>query len=207
MNRLFTTAALLCALSLGFTSCSKDESVVEEPTEQPEEKPEDPKLSDETAVSATAKIEVPSGVKTFYDFKTNAVQEEAKSMINLSGMYGSTLQNTSSDNYKMGYFDQEHTSIEKLTLASVLAANITLTDKLGIDASSAGVPVTLPTWIIYDFANNHAVYPTANRYIVMYKGEKLNNEADELYVIQAGSITAASGNATYNINFKRFIKQ
>src|SRR5690606_29787769 len=149
MNRLFTTAALLCALSLGFTSCSKDESVVEEPTEQPEEKPEDPKLSDETAVSATAKIEVPSGVKTFYDFKTNAVQEEAKSMINLSGMYGSTLQNTSSDNYKMGYFDQEHTSIEKLTLASVLAANITLTDKLGIDASSAGVPVTLPTWIIY----------------------------------------------------------
>ncbi|MGB3065841.1 hypothetical protein [Sphingobacterium thalpophilum] len=207
MNRLFTTAALLCALSLGFTSCSKDESVVEEPTEQPEEKPEDPKLSDETAVSATAKIEVPSGVKTFYDFKTNAVQEEAKSMINLSGMYGSTLQNTSSDNYKMGYFDQENTSIEKLTLASVLAANITLTDKLGIDASSAGVPVTLPTWIIYDFANNHAVYPTANRYIVMYKGEKLNNEADELYVIQAGSITAASGNATYNINFKRFIKQ
>lgn len=207
MNRLFTAAALLCALSLGFTSCSKDESVVEEPTEQPEEKPEDPKLSDETAVSATAKIEVPSGVKTFYDFKTNAVQEEAKSMINLSGMYGSTLQNTSSDNYKMGYFDQENTSIEKLTLASVLAANITLTDKLGIDASSAGVPVTLPTWIIYDFANNHAVYPTANRYIVMYKGEKLNNEADELYVIQAGSITAASGNATYNINFKRFIKQ
>lgn len=207
MNRLFTTAALLCALSLGFTSCSKDESVVEEPTEQPEEKPEDPKLSDETAVSATAKIEVPSGVKTFYDFKTNAVQEEAKSMINLSGMYGSTLQNTSSDNYKMGYFDQENTSIEKLTLASVLAANITLTDKLGIDASSAGVPVTLPTWIIYDFANNHTVYPTANRYIVMYKGEKLNNEADELYVIQAGSITAASGNATYNINFKRFIKQ
>ncbi|MGJ1412790.1 hypothetical protein ACR78Z_24260 [Sphingobacterium thalpophilum] len=51
------------------------------------------------------------------------------------------------------------------------------------------------------------LYPTANRYIVMYKGEKLNNEADELYVIQAGSITAASGNATYNINFKRFIKQ
>jgi predicted Zn-dependent protease len=41
----------------------------------------------------------------------------------------------------------------------------------------------------------------------MYKGEKLNNEADELYVIQAGGITAASGNATYNINFKKFIKQ
>ncbi|APU97276.1 hypothetical protein AACH28_04880 [Sphingobacterium thalpophilum] len=207
MNRLFTTAALLCALSLGFTSCSKDEAVVEEPTEQPEEKPEDPKLSDETAVSSTATIAVPSGVKTFYDFKTNTVQEETKSMINLSGMYGSTLQNTSSDNYKMGYFDQANTSIEKLTLTSVLAANITLTDKLGIDASSAGAPVTGPTWIIYDFANNHAVYPTANRYIVMYKGEKLNNEADELYVIQAGGITAANGNATYNINFKKFVKQ
>ncbi|MBB1643168.1 hypothetical protein [Sphingobacterium sp. UME9] len=196
MNRLFTTAALLCALSLGFTSCSKDDDKIEEN-----------KLSDATAVSATATIAVPSGVKTFYDFKTNTVQEEAKSMINLSGMYGSTLQNTSPENYKMGYFDQANTSIEKLTLASVLAANITLTDKLGIDASSAGIPATGPTWIIYDYPSNHAVYPTANRYIVMYKGEKLSNLSDELYLIQAGGITAAGGNATYNINFKKFIKQ
>lgn len=30
MNKLFTTAALLCALSLGFTSCSKDDDKVEQ---------------------------------------------------------------------------------------------------------------------------------------------------------------------------------
>ncbi|ULT25495.1 hypothetical protein KUH03_00265 [Sphingobacterium sp. E70] len=127
-------------------------------------------------------------------------------MINLSGMYGSTLQNTSTENYKMGYFDQENTNIEKLTLAAVLGANITSTEKLGIDASSAGAPATGPTWIIYDFKNNHAVYPTPNRYIVMYKGEKLSDKSDELFVIQAAGITALNGNATYNINFKKFVK-
>ncbi|WP_343559119.1 hypothetical protein [Sphingobacterium sp.] len=195
MNKLFTTAVLLSALSLGFTSCSKDDDKVEEN-----------KLSDATAVTATATIEVPAGAKVFYDFKTNSVQEEAKSMINLSGMYGSTLQKTSAENYKMGYFDQENTSIEKLTLAAVLGSNITSTDKLGIDASSAGAPATGPTWIIYDFKNNHAVYPTPNRYIVMYKGEKLSEKSDELFVIQAAGITALNGNATYNINFKKFVK-
>ncbi|MDF2517425.1 MAG: hypothetical protein K0R59_2721 [Sphingobacterium sp.] len=195
MNKLFTTAVLLSALSLGFTSCSKDDDKVEEN-----------KLSDATAVTATATIEVPAGAKVFYDFKTNSVQEEAKSMINLSGMYGSTLQKTSAENYKMGYFDQENTSIEKLTLAAVLGSNITSTDKLGIDASSAGAPAAGPTWIIYDFKNNHAVYPTPNRYIVMYKGEKLSEKSDELFVIQAAGITALNGNATYNINFKKFVK-
>ncbi len=195
MNKLFTTAALLCTLSLGFTSCSKDDDKVEES-----------KLNDATAITAVAKIEVPAGAKVFYDFKTNSVQEEAKSMINLSGMYGSTLQNTSTENYKMGYFDQENTNIEKLTLAAVLGANIISTEKLGIDASSAGAPATGPTWIIYDFKNNHAVYPTPNRYIVMYKGEKLSDKSDELFVIQAAGITALNGNATYNINFKKFVK-
>lgn len=197
MNKLFTTAALVCALSLGFTSCSKDDGKVEES-----------KLSDATAVTAIATIEIPSGAKVFYDFKTNTVQDEGKGMINLSSLYGSTLQNTSPTNYKMGYFDKENTSIEKLTLSSVLSADIKLTDKLGIDASSApgGKPSTDPTWIIYDYNNNHAVYPTPNRYIVMYKGEKLSTTTDELYVIQAGGITAVKQDASYKINFKKFVK-
>lgn len=193
MNKLFTTAALLCALSLGFTSCSKDDDKVEES-----------KLSDATAVTATATIEIPAGAKVFYDFKTNAVQEEGKGMINLSGTYGSTLQNTSTTNYKMGYFDKENTSIEKLTLSSVLSAEIKLTDKLGIEF--ANQPTQDPSWIIYDQPNNHSVYAKPNRYVVMYKGEKLSATSDELYVIQAGKITALKGDATYNIGFKKFVK-
>mgnify|MGYP000926522970 CR=1 FL=1 len=195
MNKLFTTAVLLCTLSLGFTSCSKDDDRVEER-----------KLNDATATTAVATIEVPAGAKVFYDFKTNSTQEEAQSMINLSETYGSTLQNSSPKHYKMGYFDQENTSVEKLTLSSILEAKIELTDKLGIDASSAGAPVKGPTWIIYDYKNNHAVYPTPNRYIVIYKGEKLSDKSDELYVIQAAEVTALRGDATYNINFKKFIK-
>lgn len=195
MNRLFKAAALLCALVVGFTSCSKDD-----------DKPLEKKLSDATATTATATIQVPPGAKVYYDFKTNSKQEEDKSMINLSGMYGSTLQNSSPGNYKMAYFDKENTSIEKLTLSAVLSSDITATDKLSIDASSAGTPATGPTWIIYDFKNNHAVYPIPNRYIVMYKGEKLNDNADELYIIQAAGITAINGTATYNLNFKKFTK-
>lgn len=195
MNKLFTTAALVCALSLGFTSCSKDDDKVEES-----------KLSDATAVTAIATIEIPSGAKVFYDFKTNTVQDEGKGMINLSGTYGSTLQNTSTANYKMGYFDQENTSIEKLSLSSVLSADIKLTDKLGIEFAGTDQPTKDPNWIIYDHDNNYSVYAKPNRYVVLFKGEKLSATSDELYVIQAGKITALKGDATYNINFKKFVK-
>ncbi|WP_164111833.1 MULTISPECIES: hypothetical protein [Sphingobacterium] len=106
----------------------------------------------------------------------------------------------------MAYFDKENVSIEKLTLSAVLSSDISATDKLNIDASSAGTPATGPTWIIYNFKNNRAVYPTPNQYIVMYKGEKLNDNADELYMIQTAGITTINGNATYNLNFKKFTK-
>ncbi|MDR2273499.1 MAG: hypothetical protein LBF27_21500 [Sphingobacterium sp.] len=195
MNKLFTTATLVCALSFGFTSCSKDDDKVEES-----------KLSDATAVTAIATIEIPSGAKVFYDFKTNTVQDEGKGMINLSGTYGSTLQNTSTANYKMGYFDQENTSIEKLPLSSVLSADIKLTDKLGIEFAGTDQPTKDPNWIIYDHDNNYSVYAKPNRYVVLFKGEKLSATSDELYVIQAGKITALKGDATYNINFKKFVK-
>ncbi|WP_104381485.1 hypothetical protein [Sphingobacterium sp. HMA12] len=195
MNKLFTTAALVCALSLGFTSCSKDD-----------DKGEENKLSDATAVTAIATIEIPAGAKVFYDFKTNTVQEEGKGMINLSGTYGSTLQNTSTANYKMGYFDKENTSIEKLTLSSVLSADIKLTDKLGIEFAGKNQPTKDPNWIIYDHENNYSVDAKPNRYVVLFKGEKLSATSDELYVIQAGKITALRGDATYNINFKKFLK-
>lgn len=194
MNRLFKAVALVCALVVGFTSCSKDD--VEK------------KLSDATATNSTATIQVPSGAKVYYDFKTNSTQEKDKGMISLSGMYGSTLENNLPGNYKMGYFDKENVSIEKLTLSMILSSDIKAANKLGIDASSApgASPSTDPTWIIYDFKNNHAVYPTANRYIVMYKGEKPNDSADELYIIQAAGITALKGDATYNLNVKKFTK-
>jgi len=55
MNRLFTTAALLCALSLGFTSCSKDDDKVEqvEPEYQAKVMVKDGETVDLTKVSKT----------------------------------------------------------------------------------------------------------------------------------------------------------
>lgn len=165
-----------------------------------------PVLSDENSTTELAKIVVPPGEKVFYDFKTGALADSAQSMINLSGMYGSSLNNSQSGTYVMGYFDKEESSIDALKLADVLNASLTPTDAFTIDASSAGAPATGPTWIIYDFKNNHAVYPTPDRYIVIYKGEGLNEKTDELYILNADSVAAAQGTATYSINVKKFIK-
>ncbi len=198
MMKSFKSSFLLFAVTgLAWTtisSCSDDKEIAT------------PKLSDSHAKTEIAKITIPPSKKVFFDFKTNSLQDSAKSMVNLSGMYGSNLQNSRSDVYAMGYFDKENTSIEKLTLQDVLAQKLTATNAFTIDASSAGAPATGPTWIIYDFKNNHAVYPTANRYIVMYKGAALNDNADELYVINAASVSAAQGTANYEINVKKFVK-
>src|SRR5690606_35363897 len=115
-----------------------------------------PVLNDENSTTELATIVVPPGEKIFYDFKTGALADSAQSMINLSGMYGSSLNNSQAGTYTMGYFDKEKAPIDALKLADVLNASITPTDAFSIDASSAGAPATGPTWIIYDFKNNHA---------------------------------------------------
>ncbi|MGO1242943.1 MAG: hypothetical protein ACTJHT_08640 [Sphingobacterium sp.] len=198
MNKLKPIFLLLIATGITFTitsACSDDDNEIL------------PVLNDANSDTEIAEIVVPPGDKIFFDFKTNTSQDSAESMINLSGMYGSSLSNSRSDTYNMGYFDLEDSSIEDLKLADILEATVTATNDFSIDASSAGAPATGPTWIIYDFQNNHAVYPTPNRYIVMYKGPALNNQADELYVLNAESVVAAQGTATYEINVKKFIKE
>src|SRR5690606_2339462 len=108
MIKTFKSTFLLFAV-IGFswtsiTSCSDDDEVVI------------PKLSDSGAKTELASLTVPPNKKVFFDFKTNSVQDSAKSMVNLSGMYGSNLKNSRDDVYSMGYFDMENTSVEKLTL-------------------------------------------------------------------------------------------
>lgn len=163
-------------------------------------------LSDATAKVEVSNIKVLSGTKVFYDFKTNTTQDSAKSMVNLSGMYGSTLKSSQPNVYKMAYFDKAGTTVEQIKLDDVLSTKLIDAESFTIDASSAGAPAAGPTWIIYDFKNNHAVYPTADRYIVMYKGSSFSKLSDELYVIKAKDITAAQGNADYTLQVKKFIK-
>ncbi|KGE12345.1 hypothetical protein [Sphingobacterium deserti] len=196
MNKLFKIAALACTITMGFMSCGKDESTIV------------PVLNNETAVQTEAQVEVLAGQKVFFDFSSNAPTDSVKSMVNLSGMYGSTLKNSQEGVYKMGYFDLQNTSVSALTVEQVLASNITLTNTFTIDATSAGAPAgATPFWIVYDFANNHAVYPTANRYIVLYKGDNLSPSTDELFIVQAKTVTAARGNASYKIDVKKITKR
>ncbi|TDS07462.1 hypothetical protein [Sphingobacterium paludis] len=197
MNKLVKITAIACTATIGFIACNKGDDHMAVPA-----------LSDESAVQVEAKIDVPAGQKVFFDFNTNAQADSAKSMVNLSGMYGSTLKNSQETVYKMGYFDMQNTSVSALTVQQVLGANITLTNTFSIDATSAGAPAgSTPFWIVYDFANNHAVYPTANRYIVWYKGENLSAASDELFIAQAKRVTAARGNASYEIDVKKITKK
>lgn len=191
LSTYFTAAAVTL---ITFSACSDKDPAV-------------PVLNDANATTEVATIVVPPNGEVFYDFNTNSVQDSATSMISLSGTYGSALENSRPNVYQMGYFDQEDTSVEDLVLADILGADFKAANSLTIDASSAGAPAMGPTWVIYDHHNNHAVYPTPDRYIVLYKGATLDKHADELYVMQATTIGAAQGTATYSMTFKKFIKE
>lgn len=194
MTRLGMRAVVFSMLLGAMASCSDDKKEIK------------PKFTEQDAKTEEAAFNVPSGKRVFFDFKTNSTKDSLNSMVHFSGMYGSSLKSSRPDQYKMGYFDKENTSLEKLTIEEISTLTINKTDAFSIDASSAGQPATGPAWIIYDYKNNHAVYPTANRYIVMYKGGAFNAEADELYIVQAASVTAARGNADYKINVKKFVR-
>ncbi|GEM63832.1 hypothetical protein SF1_18140 [Sphingobacterium faecium NBRC 15299] len=162
-------------------------------------------LLDSKATVKTSTIVVPPSTTLYYDLVKNIAAEEKTSTINLSGMYGSTLK-PSTTAYKFGYFDLAGKTIDAIKVSDLETLNFTETPSLAIDASSAGQPATGPTWIIYDFKNNHAVYPTANRFIILYKGTTLSKDAEEVIIFNAESVVALNGEATYTLKVKHFAK-
>ena len=190
----FKHAICISALALAVThlaSCKKDD--VKNPDE-------------EIVLPDSSKIEVLKGATVYYDLNKKSTSDESSSTFTLSGMYGSTLK-AGNQGYKLGYFDLENTKIEDIKLenyADYLNLKIQETPSLTIDASSAGQPASGPTWIIYDFKNNHAVYPTANRYVVLYKKVESSDNSYQFFIMQAKNITALDGNATYELNIKEF---
>lgn len=175
-----------------FSACKKDDKVIEQ---------EKPVLAD------SIKIVVPQGTTAYYDLSKNTVGTEASNSFNLSGMYGSSLK-PGNQGYQLGYFDLENTKIEDIKLANsadFIKLNIKKVASLGIDASSAGAPATGPTWIIYDFKNNHAVYPTANRFVVLYKKIDAPANSFEVFIMRAKDVSALNGTGTYNLSIKKAV--
>ncbi|MEN5197373.1 hypothetical protein [Sphingobacterium faecium] len=154
----------------------------------------------------TGTVAAASGKTVFYDLLNDKITETAEtSLVNLSGMYGSTLK-PSMTAYKFGYFDLKGKTIEDIKIANLKELDFKEATSLGIDASSAGQPAIGPTWIIYDFKNNHAVYPTADRFVLLYKGTSLSENANEVIIFKAESVVALNGDATYTLKIKQFIK-
>lgn len=174
--------------SFQFTACKKD-------------KVEDPK-EEEVFKTEGLNVAVPSGKTIFYDLKKQEDATESSYTFKLSGMYGSRL-DLGNQGYQMGYFDLKNTSIKDIKLTNTADFNqldVKETNFLTIDASTAGEPANGPTWIIYDYKNNHAVYPTADRYIVFYKkADIISGAQTEVIIMQADKVTAKDGNARYQL--------
>ncbi len=184
--------SLVALSTLSFSSCKKDktETIV---------------LEDSKAKVQQSVISIPSSTKAFFNLLTNAKVDSAASTINLSGMYASTLM-PSSNTYKFGYIDVENSSVQNITLENLSKAKFNDTAKLEIDATSAGLAVGGPTWIIYDYPAGHKVYAVPNRYVVLYKGSSLSKNADEIIVFKAADVVASRGDATYTLDVKIFSK-
>ncbi|MEJ5090531.1 hypothetical protein GEO21_10845 [Sphingobacterium faecium] len=188
----FVITALACSTAQ-ITSCKKDDKGIDK--------------EEEAVLADSIKIIVPQGATAYYDLSKNTIGTESSNSFNLSGMYGSSLK-AGNQGYQLGYFDLENTKIEDIKLASAedfVKLNIKKVSSLGIDATSAGAPVTGPTWIIYDFKNNHAVYPTANRFVVLYKKADFPNNSFEVYIMRAKDVSALNGIGTYNLSIKKAI--
>ncbi|MGJ1284183.1 hypothetical protein ACR79P_02680 [Sphingobacterium spiritivorum] len=187
--------SLLALTTFGFSSCSDDDKEIKPVV-----------LEDSKATVQTATIAASASAKGFYNLNTNTKTDSINSTINMSDMFGSTLKPSHPNTYKLGYFDRENTSVDALNLEILKKVELKETSSLIVDATSANVPVKGPTWIIYDYKNNHAVYPIANRYVVLYKGSEFSEKADEIYVLQAEKVVAANSVGTYTIKYKKYAK-
>lgn len=185
--------ALITALAFNLSSCDKEDNVTVV------------QLQDSKATVKTSTIYVPSKSTVYYDLVNDREADAATGTINLSGMYGSTLKANAKD-YKFGYFDLKGKTINDIKVSDLKSLDFKATTLLSIDASSAGAPASSPTWIIYDSPNNHAVYPTADRFVVLYKGTTLSENSDEVIIFIADDVIALNGNATYTLKVKRFVK-
>ncbi|NGM62222.1 hypothetical protein G5B30_09875 [Sphingobacterium sp. SGG-5] len=198
MNKLFTTAALACALTLGLTSCDKDKNGEEIAT-----------LLDSKA-TIQSKTMIPDEESTiFFNIDTNNEAEETASQISLSGTMNLDLKLTEPTKYRLGYFDSEIKNIEGIKVAVLDTASINYTDKLTMNMISGPMPSIPNGWYNYLFTN-HTVAPIEGRYVILFEGNEdtdFSNTLDKVYIIQLTAITQNGGTADdFSIKTKIFTK-
>lgn len=163
-------------------------------------------LLDSKAMVKTSTIPVGSKDTKFFDLVKNLVTEKVEtSTITLTGMSGSTLK-PSTTAYKFGYFDLTGKSVDDIKVADLKGLDFKETTSLGLDASVMGVPSTLPTWVVYAGRPTHSISPIANRFVLLYRGSELNENADDVIIFNLDKLTQVSSDATYTLKVKHFVK-
>ncbi|WP_294186466.1 hypothetical protein [uncultured Sphingobacterium sp.] len=194
MNRLFTTAALLCALSLGFTSCSKDDDKVEqvEPEYQAKVMVKDGETVDLTKVSKTINtqgtIKRTGNTYSLRNFKQFTIDEDGKATTTAAQTYYFDFKENDglnasdfivSFNAKSSNVDLITNNVKGYTLSFIDKAfeDVKSTDQftsesnnlLGLQSSYAPNVIG---WANYTGQPNHQVLAVANRTIIISKEGK-----------------------------------
>lgn len=187
--------ALIAVTIFNLSSCKNDDNEVTPVI-----------LLDSKATVKTSTIPVGSKDTKFFDLVKNVVTEKAEtSTITLSGMSGSSLK-PSTTAYKFGYFDLTGKTVEDIKVADLKGLAFKETTSLGLDASVMGVHSSVPTWVVYAGPPTHLISPVANRFILLYKGSELNENADDVIIFKIDQLTQVSSDATYTLKVKHFVK-
>ncbi|MCS4226075.1 hypothetical protein [Sphingobacterium sp. BIGb0165] len=194
MNKLFTTAALLCALSLGFTSCSKDDDKVEQVEQEYQAKVmvKDGETVDLKKVSKTINTQgtikrtgkiyslrnfrqftigedgkaTTTAAETFYfDFKENDGISKADFVVSINAK-GSNVDfvTNNSKGYTLSYIDKAFDEVKATDEFTAAKNNL-----LGLQSTYAPNVIG---WANYTGAPNHQVLAVANRTIIVLKDNK-----------------------------------
>lgn len=187
MNKLFTTAALVCALSFGFTSCSKDD----DNTMQVETPKVIKNLKNNSKTDFTqGELTVKNDIFSLKNFKQFAVSEDGKptaeaakiyyynfsendgtdirtNMISLSGDTKVTVTANAANGYTLSYIDKTFNDVvatDKFTAISTNSSSIYKMKFGGKESvrSESG-------WCNYDGDNNHLVTAQENRTLIISK--------------------------------------
>ncbi|WP_312336403.1 hypothetical protein [Sphingobacterium sp.] len=234
MNRLFTTAALLCALSLGFTSCSKDDDKVEqvEPEYQAKVMVKDGETVDLTKVSKTintqgtikrtgntyslrnfkqftmgedGKATTTASADYYFDFKENDATSDADKMLSLSGTAAVTLKTNTEKGYTLSYIDKSFDQVQASDQLISIENNASEIYKMIIPPATQTIR-TESGWCNYSLVN-HIVTVVENRTLVISKDKK------PLFKIRMNSIYSdgkpnadekASNMVFYSIDYQEF---
>jgi len=191
MNKLFTTAALLCALSLGFTSCSKDDDKVEQVEQEYQAKVmvKDGETVDLKKVSKTintqgtikrtgkiyslrnfrqftigedGKASTKQETIFYFDFKENDAIAKENMMVSINATRSNVdFKTNQGKGYTLSYIDK---AFDEVVVADKFIA--TEGNVLGLQ------PIVKIGWADYTGGPNHQVAAVKNRTLIIAKDGK-----------------------------------